>query len=536
MKTLPLVTSYLVLASFPLCAQQTYYVDSEKGDDAATGLRADAAWKSLEQVNRANLQAGDTVMFRRGCVWRGQLVPKSGEPGRPVTYTAYGTGDKPVLQGSLSRSAAGDWVQVSDGIWATRPFHPRKGEPLVSDGGGRWSAYFESPAKGRHEWVEEGGEAFNRVVAEASGNSGNKIQLWGPRFKGNETCVVAAFTMRSSAPFSLSGVEALRDGSPWTCALAGTLPKGFEAGTEWKTAEAVLLPHDSSVDTARLHLALGARLPPGAKFEFKLDGLWRGDVSQTDYIGVDVGILILNHGAAYGVKKWRPGDLKDALDYWYDADGKRVYVRCDANPAEKYASVELALTRHIVNQGNRHDIVYDGLAVRYGAAHGFGGGMTKRLTIRNCDVYWIGGGLQFFKADGSPVRYGNGIEFWDGAEDHLVEGNRLWEIYDAALTNQGNNENSHQVNITYRSNVVWNCEYSFEFWNRPAGVKSHNIVFEGNTCVNAGFVWSHAQRPDPNGCHLSFYHNPSDTQGFIIRNNIFCETTDVCLRVRKNPG
>jgi len=374
MKTLVRVAFCLVslITSLPLSAQRTYYVDSEKGDDAATGLRGDAAWKSLEQVNRADIQAGDTVRFKRGGVWRGQLVPKSGAQGKPVTYTSYGEGEKPVLQGSLSRSAAGDWAQVSDGVWAA-----------------------------------EG-------------------------------------------------------------------------------------------------------------------------------VGLDAGILILNHGKAWGVKKWKLADLTGALDYWYDKETKRVYVRCDANPAEKYSSVELALTRHIIAQGNRHDVVYDGLAIRYGAAHGFGGGMTKRIIIRNCDVYWIGGGLQLFKADGKPVRYGNGIEFWDGAEDHLVEGNRLWEIYDAALTNQGNGENSHQVNIVYRNNVIWNCEYSFEFWNRPAGVKSHNIIFERNTCVNAGGAWSHTQRPDPNGAHLMFYQNPSDTQGFIVRDNIFCGTTDVCLRMEND--
>ena len=33
--------------------------------------------------------------------------------------------------------------------------------------------------------------------------------------------------------------------------------------------------------------------------------------------------------------------------------------------------------------------------------------------------------------DGSNVRFGNGIEFWGGAHDHLVEGNRIWEIYDS---------------------------------------------------------------------------------------------------------
>jgi len=65
-----------------------------------------------------------------------------------------------------------------------------------------------------------------------------------------------------------------------------------------------------------------------------------------------------------------------------------------------------------------------------------------------------------------PLR--NGIEFWSNARDCLVEGCRLWEIYDAALTNQGNGTNQ-QVNITYRDNVIWNSEYSFEYWNRDPG-------------------------------------------------------------------
>ena len=67
--------------------------------------------------------------------------------------------------------------------------------------------------------------------------------------------------------------------------------------------------------------------------------------------------------------------------------------------------------------------------------------------------------------DGKPVRFGNGVEFWAGAHDCLVEGCRLWEIYDAALTNQGSGTNV-QENITYRRNVIWNSEYSFEYWNR----------------------------------------------------------------------
>ena len=108
---------------------------------------------------------------------------------------------------------------------------------------------------------------------------------------------------------------------------------------------------------------------------------------------------------------------------------------------------------------------------------------------------------------------------------------RLWEIYDAALTNQGNGSDSEQVDITYRHNVIWNSEYSLEYWNRPEKAKTENILFEHNTCVDAGYGWGHNQRPDKNGRHLMFYSNAAATRGVIVRNNIFCNATDSCLRM-----
>jgi hypothetical protein len=171
-------------------------------------------------------------------------------------------------------------------------------------------------------------------------------------------------------------------------------------------------------------------------------------------------------------------------------------------------------------------VVYDGLAVMYGAAHGFGGGQTHHLVIRNCDLGYIGGAHQLTNADGKPVRYGNAIEFWGSAHDNLVEGCRIWEVYDAALTNQGRSPDSRQINITYRNNFIRNAEYSFEYWNQPETAVTRNIRFVNNTCVNAGTVWSHAQRPDRNGSHLMFYSNTAATSGIEIKYNIFCGVSD----------
>ncbi|MCP4644240.1 MAG: hypothetical protein GY851_27605, partial [bacterium] len=155
------------------------------------------------------------------------------------------------------------------------------------------------------------------------------------------------------------------------------------------------------------------------------------------------------------------------------------------------------------------------------------GGSTHHLIIRNCDLSYIGGAHHITLESGHPVRYGNAIEFWGAASDNLVEGCRIWEVYDAALTNQNKTVTVTQENIVYRNNLIWNCEYSFEYWNSPETSVTKNIRFENNTCVNAGVVWSHGQRPNGgNGSHLMFYTNRAATSGFEVKYNIFCNATE----------
>lgn len=510
-------------------APSTFYVDNEKGCDTAAGTSESAAWQSLEKVNTAELIPGDTVLFKRGGLWRGQFIPQSGTNGARILYSAYGIGEKPILQGSVARDRPDEWGEVKPGIWATQPFEPKLSGRIMDLTGSVWSASFQEVAKGTLARVQEEGHTFQRITCKAPGTKRNLIQLWGPQIKTTARCLVLRLRARSTRPFKLDSFEIMLNQPPWSGTLRGSLGRR-EIGTDWQTLD-VLMMGESGLDNVYLHFSIGGMPPPGAVFDFEPIGLWNASVDHCDPIVCDAGILILDHGKHWGVKKWSLADLKTPLDYWYDAVGRRVFVACEDNPAKRFKSVELALTRHIVNEGGKHDVTYDGLTVRYGGAHGFGGGSTKRITIRNCDIYWIGGGLQFFHPDGRPVRFGNAIEFWGGAEDNLVARNRIWEVYDAALTNQGNGNDSNQINITYRDNIIWHAEYSFEFWNRPESVVTRNVVFEHNTCIDAGYCWSHAQRPNPNGAHLMFYHNPSATTGLIVRNNIFYRSSDRCTRM-----
>ena len=71
-----------------------YYV-SNNGDDANSGTSPETQWKTMEKVTQTKLQFGDAVFFERGGVWNGRLIMQDG-----VTYSAYGTGDKPIWTGS----------------------------------------------------------------------------------------------------------------------------------------------------------------------------------------------------------------------------------------------------------------------------------------------------------------------------------------------------------------------------------------------------------------------------------------------------
>ena len=239
----------------------------------------------------------------------------------------------------------------------------------------------------------------------------------------------------------------------------------------------------------------------------------------------DIGNIIFNNGTFCGVKKWDIKDLVRQGDFFFDQSNQLLMLYSQKNPENFYINIECALRRNIIEESNTSWVIFENLSLKYGAAHGIGGGNTHHIIIRRCDISYIGGGEQYTGQDKHKrrVRFGNGIEFWGSAHDNLVEDCRIWEIFDAALTNQNSIPNSDQNNIIYNNNTIWNAEYSFEYWNGPENSNSHDIAFNNNTCVNAGGGWGHSQRPDPSGFHLNFGLNPASTKGIVIHNNIFYE-------------
>lgn len=95
--------SYILAVIFSLffsanVSAETYYVDSNMGDDKSSGTSEKDAWRSLARVNTTQFSPGDKILFKRGMRWRGKLtVPSSGLDDFPIIFGAYGTGDNPVI-------------------------------------------------------------------------------------------------------------------------------------------------------------------------------------------------------------------------------------------------------------------------------------------------------------------------------------------------------------------------------------------------------------------------------------------------------
>eukprot|EP00768_Dysnectes_brevis_P006270 gnl/Dysnectes_brevis/4869_a6753_748.p1 GENE.gnl/Dysnectes_brevis/4869_a6753_748~~gnl/Dysnectes_brevis/4869_a6753_748.p1 ORF type:complete len:465 (-),score=86.63 gnl/Dysnectes_brevis/4869_a6753_748:80-1474(-) len=108
-----LVIALLILAWFLVkdnknYSPTTYYIDSDSGSDSNTGLSETLALKSLSHFNSITLRDGDSVLLKRGSVFRGNLhlpsVPRLRfRDSATITVTAYGSssGANPVVLGSV---------------------------------------------------------------------------------------------------------------------------------------------------------------------------------------------------------------------------------------------------------------------------------------------------------------------------------------------------------------------------------------------------------------------------------------------------
>lgn len=111
-RLLLLILSFFIFAGDGWGA--TYYVDSSCTDTHVGSATLDGTtydlltpacrggsasyYVTIDDLNAKSFVAGDTILFRRGKTWKGNLrIVSSGSAGNPITWGAFGSGDKPII-------------------------------------------------------------------------------------------------------------------------------------------------------------------------------------------------------------------------------------------------------------------------------------------------------------------------------------------------------------------------------------------------------------------------------------------------------
>lgn len=383
-----------------------FYV-SQDGNDQNDGSTPETAWKTLVKLNEVEFSGGDTVLFRRGDIFRGNLKLQNG-----VTYSAYGTGDKPKLYGSPENGADPQkWslVDGTDNIWVYATEMTDVGIVIFNDGEEYTEKQLPSYIDGRY------------TVCNSPDNK--------------------PFDFKTE----LADMETFSDCSK-------ELQNGFPS---------------------------------------------------------------------------RNGNGK-------------LYLRCDrGNPAQVFDSIEFNTFGNILNGANCRDVTVDNLCLKYCGSHAVGAGHVKNLTVRNCEIGWIGGSVQLYnQSTGKASRYGNGIEVYGSCDGYYAINNYVYQCYDAGITHQQGSPgcNYEFKDVVYKDNLIEDCIYSFEyFMHKPQNSEftrlMRNILIENNICRRAGYGFGN-QRPENFATHiLGWWTAQNKAVNYVVKDNIFDRSTQTIIQI-----
>ena len=91
-----------------------YYINSQTGKDANTGISINSPWKSLKKLEETTFQPGDSILFAKNSVFQGGLTSKSyGKTESPIVVSNYGNGSLLSFSNPDQNQLNGNVFQVS---------------------------------------------------------------------------------------------------------------------------------------------------------------------------------------------------------------------------------------------------------------------------------------------------------------------------------------------------------------------------------------------------------------------------------------
>lgn len=119
-----LVRLLLVVACTMPATAATYFVSVSTGSNTNDGRSPATPWRTIAKINATTFLPGDSLLFRRGEVWKDTLLlyfTESGTAEAPIYIGAYGEGPRPIITDITPLARSTDtlaWRPRSANVWA----------------------------------------------------------------------------------------------------------------------------------------------------------------------------------------------------------------------------------------------------------------------------------------------------------------------------------------------------------------------------------------------------------------------------------
>lgn len=253
----------LCAAAAPARAGTAYYF-AANGNDASDCQAASAPCRSLDRLNALPQLPGTAFLLHRGDRFPGSILAQgSGAPGEPVTFSAYGDGPPPVIDGGLPVSA---WTLASQGsaawVYAADVPPDADGQPFALIEDNRPLPLARFPASG---FIKIAAADSQSLVLDPAALAGHRPDLAGTNLRVRALRrILSNRTVRSfdSATGRITWEGPLpKDPAPGAGAFFTDAPQGLEQpGTWYCYPEGSAIPRDGH----RLRLALAPEDSPAA--------------------------------------------------------------------------------------------------------------------------------------------------------------------------------------------------------------------------------------------------------------------------------
>jgi hypothetical protein len=208
-------------------------------------------------------------------------------------------------------------------------------------------------------------------------------------------------------------------------------------------------------------------------------------------------------------------DLKKNYDFTFNKLDGCLILYFDGDVASKLVNLSASFEMNGV-------VLASGLSVEGLDIIGFGGhgiigrSYTHNVSIDSCKIAYIGGAyLQ------KETRYGNGIQIWKGGYNINISNNIISDVYDAAITLQGDSisdpkDNWKDINIL--GNKIYRSSQMIEIWSKPSvsstislekqsEIGFFNVSIKNNYSSMIGLGWGGKGRGKYlNQCPILFYN------------------------------